>query len=224
MSNVEKENKINSLNCELNMLCLTLGERYYTLKKDCPDEELASIVGDISNKKAEIDRLKDEEHEACLNQTEENKAGENTSEETIQEVSEAVAPVEIVEPVVIPVPEVIEEKKETVAHVLKNRFCVGCGAKLDAEDLFCTQCGMKQPIEDNQVEVVKAVTPVPEIVPVMENASSVEEETDADATILVKDVAEDTPDTEEKMVFCGFCRAKISKDDMYCVECGAKQF
>ena len=264
MSNLENEKKINSLCTEINILCLTLGERYYDLNKDCPDDNLASLIIDITDKKAELEQLREEmtatDAEAVIAMDAESVAVSSDAEvkqEEVQEIvkreiheiteheiqiaepsdvtvdvsEEVISPVQAVEPVAIP-----EEKVgPVITPVVTNlRFCVNCGNQLDVEDVFCTQCGFKQPQEEVPVQAGNptpvaieepVVAPVP--VKVTENAADFEpkREYDSEATVLLEDVTEymNKQTDEEEMVFCGFCRARIPADSVYCVECGAKQ-
>ncbi|MDE6005532.1 MAG: zinc ribbon domain-containing protein [Oscillospiraceae bacterium] len=199
--NLSEANKLNTQlkaeerNIQQNLIAI--GQKYYDLYKESPDEEFQEMVEAIIKSEQKIDELKQE-----------------------------IEAIRAREPELDPIPEeaTITEPVNTPAEP-SAMVCMNCGNTYEAGNTFCAVCGQKltaqyadsntatnAPVQtENDVQVQQEVADAPE----EEIVDAIISENEQEPEITQGD------ESDSKQTFCPYCGNKLNvSGQLFCGECG----
>ncbi len=122
-------NEISSEEKKINSAYLMIGQKYFELKSDSPDEEFAEYINSIKSSMERIAELKQEIQK---------KSGKRTCPQCNAELEDKV--------MFCPncgAKQAVEEVKVEPETVEVKNTCKNCGVELDKGAIFCSNCGTK---------------------------------------------------------------------------------
>lgn len=193
--NLNESNKLNSQikaeehNIQQNLIAI--GQKYYELCKDSPDEEFKTMVEAIAESEQKIEKFK-------------------------QEIEEVRAR----EPKLVPIPEeavIYTPDMSDTPDKQTDMVCTNCGSKYAPGNLFCASCGQKltvsvQPETDTQVQQeIKETSEMDEII--AEQELKITPEDDEEESVAKQAFC---PYCGNKLniagqLFCGECGKKLAE-------------
>lgn len=198
--NLNEANKLNSQikaeehNIQQNLIAI--GQKYYEICKDSPDEVFKTMVASIAESEQKIAGLKQE-----------------------------IEAIRAREPELVPIPEEVTTVKPVNPPAEPSAMvCMNCGNTYEAGNIFCAVCGQKltaqyensdtatnAPVQtENDVQVNQEIVDTPK-----------EEEEIIEAEISEEKQSVAQEETSEKSAFCPYCGNKLNvAGQLFCGECG----
>ncbi|MDE5767896.1 MAG: zinc-ribbon domain-containing protein [Oscillospiraceae bacterium] len=178
---------------------VAIGQKYYDLCRDNPDEEFRGMV------------------EAIIK-----------SEQTIARLQQEIESVRAREPELMPVPEQQTIGNAGASGASDFRTCPNCGSRSQGDSAFCSHCGQKLAVQAAQYDkiyqqnpassVQNSVNVVTEEQANAAQASAVEPEPEPEYI----DAQITEPEFNSASAFCPYCGKKLSVPGArFCSECGS---
>ncbi|MDE6776414.1 MAG: hypothetical protein K2O52_03065 [Oscillospiraceae bacterium] len=205
--NLNESNKLNSQikaeehNIQQNLIAI--GQKYYELCKDSPDEEFKTMVEAIVESEQKIEKFK-------------------------QEIEEVRAR----EPELVPIPEQVTVAKPANTPANPSAMvCTNCGKIYEAGNLFCGSCGQKLTAQYTATDVSVQAETENAVEVSSENDTQVQQEITDTPEIDIMDAMNSEQEQaiakEEEQVskpaFCPYCGSELNvPGQIYCGGCGKK--
>ncbi|MDE6729279.1 MAG: zinc ribbon domain-containing protein [Oscillospiraceae bacterium] len=176
---------------------VAIGQKYYDLCRDNPDEEFQAMV------------------EAIIK-----------SEQAIARLQQEIESVRAREPELMSVPgqSTININSNTASE---SGICPNCGSKLQGDSAFCPHCGQNLTAQPAQYDKIYQQNPAQDLTQDAKPESVPEEQPeDSIAQVFASELKTDSdfdpvPDSAPVSSFCPYCGNKLSVPDArFCSECG----